>query len=98
MVIVLGIYIVLFLALIFYAGIKIVGIIFETFSKLKAILKKPKNYYIENHKQKIFDDLLYNEYEKFCIEKGELPISKKGFFEYRVTDNNFLKSINKYIK
>ena len=96
--IVLVISLILFMALIFYAGIKIIQIIYDTFLTSKSILKKPKNYYIENHKQKMFDDLKYEEYEDFCKKNGELPISKKGFVEYRKADNDFLKSVNKYIK
>lgn len=59
---------------------------------------KPKNHYIETHQKKMQDDYLYNEYLKFCKEKGELPMEKSGFQELRMKEDAMNRKINESFK
>ncbi|WBV60239.1 hypothetical protein PFY12_14520 [Chryseobacterium camelliae] len=59
---------------------------------------KPKNHYIETHQKKINDDYLYDEYLKFCKEKGELPMEKSGFQELRMKEEAMKRKINNAIR
>jgi hypothetical protein len=42
------------------------------------ILEKPKNRYIEKHKDKNKNDVNYTLYEKWCMKKGEIPMNKES--------------------
>lgn len=72
--------------------------VYAVYANIKRLINNRKNPYIERHKQKIKDDEFYKKYEEFCSKNGELPISKKGFEEYRKNDNQFLESVYKYLK
>lgn len=68
---------------------------------LQALSKphpKPKNHYIETHQKKMYDDYLYDEYLKFCKDKGELPMEKSGFQELRMKEDAMKKRINESLK
>lgn len=68
---------------------------------LQALSKphpKPKNHYIETHQKKMYDDYLYDEYLKFCKDKGELPMEKSGFQELRMKEDAMKERLKNAIK
>lgn len=55
----------------------IIGIFF-IWALLAVVFEKPKNRYIEKHKYKNVNDTHYYLYEKWCLKKGEIPMSKES--------------------
>ena len=60
--------------------------------------QKPANHYIKTHQKKMQDDYLYDEYLKFCKDKGELPMEKSGFQELRMKEDAMKRKINECFK
>lgn len=57
-----------------------------------------KNHYIEEHKKKMDDDRLYNEYLNFCRENNEVAMDRKGFEDLRRNEVAFNKKMNEILK
>ena len=82
---------------------------FGFFLLIKVVTKKKKplvftpmtegqvlnNTYIIQHEQKIKDDAVYDEYLDWCKFKGELPVDKIGFDEYRMKEYQLYKKLLK---
>lgn len=66
--------------------------------RVKSEGEKLINPYIIEHERKVIDDEIYEEYEKWCIFHGELPMEKKGFDELRIKEWELNKKVRKAMR
>lgn len=55
-----------------------------------------KNDYIDNHKKKLEDDEIYDEYLEWCKAKGETAALKEGFDEIRSREYLMYRTLLKH--
>lgn len=66
--------------------------------RVKSEGEKLINPYIIEHERKVIDDEIYEEYEKWCMSHGELPMEKKGFDELRIKEWELNRKVRKAMR